>query len=331
VADKQIKIGLFADDQASAKLERVGQAAENAGGKMRAGSKEAEEYGGHLNAAGEHADGAERNLIGLHDVVDGTATIMAGPGKAGITAYIQGWADLAGGLAPLLPSLAALRLSTIRNTAATIRDTAVTKGAAIGTKAWAAANYVLGGAMRFALGPVGLIIAAVALATAGIIYAYKHSEKFRAIVQASFRAVQAAARALGSGISAVARGIGRAFSGVASAITAPFRFAFNGIRNLWNSTLGGKGFSVPSWVPGIGGKGFTIPYLAQGGIVTKPTLAVLGEAGSEAVVPLDRAGSVLGGGQSQPLIVRFELDGRTVHESLLRVKRGNGGLELGLA
>ena len=31
-----------------------------------------------------------------------------------------------------------------------------------------------------------------------------------------------------------------------------------------------------------------IPFLAEGGVVTKPTLAVVGEAGPEAVVPLDR-------------------------------------------
>lgn len=35
----------------------------------------------------------------------------------------------------------------------------------------------------------------------------------------------------------------------------------------------------------------TIPLLAQGGIVTKPTLAVIGEAGPEAVVPLNKAGA----------------------------------------
>jgi len=33
-----------------------------------------------------------------------------------------------------------------------------------------------------------------------------------------------------------------------------------------------------------------IPALASGGIVTRPTLALVGEAGPEAVVPLDLAG-----------------------------------------
>lgn len=78
------------------------------------------------------------------------------------------------------------------------------------------------------------------------------------------------------------------FSGLANIIKWPFETAFNAIKHLWNSTVGGFGFNVPSWVPGIGGKGFTIPEMAAGGIVTRPTIALIGEAGAEAVVPLDR-------------------------------------------
>jgi hypothetical protein len=63
--------------------------------------------------------------------------------------------------------------------------------------------------------------------------------------------------------------------------------------------VGKLSFTVPGWVPGIGGKGFDvpdIPMLAQGGIVTSPTLAMIGEAGPEAVIPLNRAGGMgLGG------------------------------------
>ena len=49
---------------------------------------------------------------------------------------------------------------------------------------------------------------------------------------------------------------------------------------------------IPSWVPGFGGKTFglsipKIPYLAKGGIIDSPTLAMVGEAGKEAVVPLE--------------------------------------------
>lgn len=39
-----------------------------------------------------------------------------------------------------------------------------------------------------------------------------------------------------------------------------------------------------------------IPMLAKGGIVNKPTLAMIGEAGAEAVVPLNRKNNPMGGG-----------------------------------
>jgi hypothetical protein len=81
-----------------------------------------------------------------------------------------------------------------------------------------------------------------------------------------------------------------------------FKTIFNGIAKLWNSTIGKLSFKAPSWIPGIGGKGFdvpNIPMLAQGGIVTSATLAVIGEAGPEAVVPLSRAGEFgIGGGSN---------------------------------
>src|SRR3990167_1665559 len=78
----------------------------------------------------------------------------------------------------------------------------------------------------------------------------------------------------------------RVFTGMAATIYGAFKSVFNGIASLWDNTVGRLSFSVPDWVPGIGGNGFAvpdIPMLARGGIVTRPTLALLGEAGPEAV------------------------------------------------
>lgn len=76
----------------------------------------------------------------------------------------------------------------------------------------------------------------------------------------------------------------------------------NALIGLWNRLdLKFPRIEIPDWVPVIGGKGFggfdifpDLPLLAKGGIVTGPTLAMIGEAGPEAVVPLDRLGT--GGG-----------------------------------
>jgi hypothetical protein len=55
--------------------------------------------------------------------------------------------------------------------------------------------------------------------------------------------------------------------------------------------------------------------LAEGGIVTSPTMALIGEKGPEAVIPLDQLGKQ-GGPTQQTIIV--ELDGRTIARSVTK-------------
>jgi phage-related minor tail protein len=89
--------------------------------------------------------------------------------------------------------------------------------------------------------------------------------------------------------------VSTAFHGIADLITAPFRAAFAAIKALWNSTLGGFKVHVPG-IPGtsVGNYDISIPKLANGGIVSRPTLALIGEQGPEAVVPLSRGGGMGG-------------------------------------
>lgn len=62
----------------------------------------------------------------------------------------------------------------------------------------------------------------------------------------------------------------------------------NKINSASSAVAGFVGVSAPQ-IP-------TIPMLAKGGIVNRPTLAMIGEAGPEAVVPLNKMGSFGGGG-----------------------------------
>jgi len=106
-----------------------------------------------------------------------------------------------------------------------------------------------------------------------------------------------------------------------------FKTVFNGVASLWNNTIGKLSFKVPSWVPVIGGKGFSvpnIPLLAQGGIVTGPTLAMIGEAGPEAVIPLDRAGMM--GGNNITINMPVGSNGDDVVRALQRYARFNGNV-----
>ena len=101
--------------------------------------------------------------------------------------------------------------------------------------------------------------------------------------------------------SLIYNGIKATMGFVAGVITAPFKAAFNAVASLWNNTVGQLSFKTPSWLPPpLGGKGFDvpdIPMLAQGGIVNSATLALIGESGPEAVIPLSKMGSMgFGGG-----------------------------------
>lgn len=74
--------------------------------------------------------------------------------------------------------------------------------------------------------------------------------------------------------------------------------AICGVINACISAINKISFTVPDWVPGLSGKQFggfnlqkiqpvNIPYLANGGITTGATIAKIGEAGREAVLPLE--------------------------------------------
>ena len=153
------------------------------------------------------------------------------------------------------------------------------------TKLAAAATWLWDAAL--AANPIVLITIAVAALIAGLVLAYKHFEGFRNVVDAIGSAIKTGFLVY---IGAVKTEV--------ETLYGVFKFMFNGLATLWNNTIGKFKFTVPSWVPGIGGKGFdmpNIPMLANGGIVTSPTLAMIGESGPEAVVPLDRAGGFGGG------------------------------------
>lgn len=67
---------------------------------------------------------------------------------------------------------------------------------------------------------------------------------------------------------------------------------WNSIKNWWNSSIAGELFSfdLPDWLAdftGTSGFSLSIPKLARGGIVNQSTIANIGEAGREAVLPLE--------------------------------------------
>lgn len=139
-----------------------------------------------------------------------------------------------------------------------------------------------------------------------------------------------------SALSGLLGWVGSAFSGIGNAILSPFRAALGGFKSLWNSTIGGKGFSTPSWIPGpLGGKEFRIPTLHQGGIVPGPMgqeVPAILQAG-EAVLPIQAVRNLAaerqGGGTTYNITVNAGISdpaevGRRVVDAVKSYERLNG-------
>lgn len=70
--------------------------------------------------------------------------------------------------------------------------------------------------------------------------------------------------------------------GINTVVSIPFNAINGALRTIRNTKI--AGLQPFGWLPTIYAP--KIPYLAQGGIIENPTVAILGEAGREAVIPL---------------------------------------------
>jgi hypothetical protein len=240
----------------------------------------ADTFGGDAAAAADTAEGRFKRLsIGLAETKESIGAALL-PAIQAVLPYIERlgtWAQentttflvVGGAIAGIATAILAVNFAMKAWTAATAAFTAVQ----------AAFNAVM------ALNPIFLMVALFVAVGAALV-----------VLQMKFDIFGKAFQAIGNTASTVFEGIKAGFAGVVTAVTgyvnglvAVYKGLFNGIATVWNNTVGKLSFKIPGWVPGIGGAGFDvpdIPMLANGGIVNSPTLAMIGEKGPEAVVPL---------------------------------------------
>ena len=133
-----------------------------------------------------------------------------------------------------------------------------------------------------AFGPLGILIDVVA----------KHWKTIWDDIKAGIKDaadfITTAVHDIGAVFSTVFGGIGTVVKDAINGVIGLVDGVISGINNLLNIDIGPVHLHF--------GKIPTIPFLAEGGIVTSPTLAMIGEAGPEAVVPLSKYNGANGSG-----------------------------------
>ena len=160
-----------------------------------------------------------------------------------------------------------------------------------------------------AVNPFTLIAAGIAVLVVGLVTAYKKFETFRSVVQTVVNGIagyfEFMVNAWIKVINTVIRGINLVKPG-------------KDIPSMGTVSFGRLGQDAAS---STGGVGLAVPAMANGGIVTSPTLALIGEAGPEAVVPLNRAN-----GMGNVTIHVNGGDPQAVVDAVRRYMRQNGSV-----
>jgi uncharacterized membrane protein YjjP (DUF1212 family) len=173
--------------------------------------------------------------------------------------------------------------------------------------------------IAMALNPFALIAAGVALLVAALVVAYNKFDWFKTGVNAIINGILGAFESVVNGAIMMVNGIIRAYNAI------PIAPDINTIAHVNLPSIGGNSATQAA-------SSMNLPRMAEGGIVSSPTLALIGEAGPEAVVPLDRMNT--GGGVTinvtGGLATSAEI-GESVVNALRAYSRSAGPLQLQVA
>ena len=241
-----------------------------------------------------------------------------------VPAVTRAWQDLSAALGPVIAQIRDTLEPIIRSVIDFLRNNTDVVKVFMAVLAGAAAVAMiaaLAAAFASLFNPVTLIIGAIAAAAAGVYYAWTRFETFRNVVTTAFEVIKTAAQAWWTVVKFVFDNVLGGTDGIMRAVNilkTVFETGFNAMKNvvmgLYDAIKSvvdiairaknavGSAVDVASNIPGVGAVTSTIGNIAgaiwpfaEGGIVTRPMIGMVGEAGPEAIIPLDQVGSM--GGQ----------------------------------
>ncbi len=268
-----------------------------------------EQSGAAQGQAAREAEGASGSMRALVTELKNLATSFGEVLLPVITPFIAKLNDLIKGFSGMSPQMQKTVVAVAAVAAAIGPLIMILGSLASGISAIIGIAPVLGAAFTIMTGPVGLVVAAIAALIAIGVLLVKNWDVIKAKAQEVWDFVKSHITQTWDNISAYLTEVWNnitnfaitkwdnfktGFLGIWAAIVGGLKAYVNGIVRMVNTVIDALNtiqVEIPDWVPGIGGNSFgidipSVPYLAKGGIVTRPTLAVIGEDGPEAVVPL---------------------------------------------
>lgn len=272
-----------------------------------------------------------------------------------VPALKSAWDDLSAALGPIIEQIRDFLTPIVENIVNFLKEnTEVVKVfmAVLAGAAAVAMIVALVAAFASLFNPVTLIIGAIAAAAAGVAYAWNEFETFREVVTGAFEVIKTAVDIWWTTLDWIFQNVFGGMDGLKTAATVlqtAFELSFGAIKTVVmsiydaiQSVIGiaqsaiDKVSSVVDAAKNIPGAGIVsgalnaiggiIPF-ADGGIVTSPTLGLVGEAGPEAIVPLDQLGS-MGGGMNITINMPAGSNGDDIILALEREQRRRGGLPI---
>jgi hypothetical protein len=227
----------------------------------------------NLTESGKLLEAQEIILKAVEQQVGGTAAATADDSARMKEGFAQVSQALGMTLLPILEAVTPVMLG-IANWAKENPGTFKLVAAAIGGIALSimAINFAM------AANPLTLIALGIAALIGILVVAYKRFEGFRNIVDGVFKGIKFGFNILKTYLET---------------LLGIYKGIFNGFASIWNNTIGKIQIKIPD-IKGLPGRGQSfgvpkIPMLADGGLIMNgATLALVGEAGPEAVIPLDR-------------------------------------------
>lgn len=264
---------------------------------------------------------SETDIEGLIGKISGAITTLVNVALPPLMAGLTWVLDNANWLVPVLGTLVGI----IGAISAGIKAyNAVVKIAKVVQLAWN---------LAMSANPIGLVVIAIAGLVAAFALLWTKCEGFRNFFIKMWEGI----RKIGSSVAEFIGGIFEKKIQVVKGI-------INGVIELINGAIGAINklkVTIPDWVPKYGGSTFgvnipKIPKLAEGGIVDGATLAMIGEAGKEVVMPLENNTawidklaekiSAKGGNQSNTYNItnkfeRMETSRHALHKANLETRR----------